>query len=684
MASKKEATIILFDVGENTEVPSGKGEKSFFDRSKECVSKIIQKKIFAKPFDEIALILMGSDETDNELNKSFNDYENIVEKVHLQLPSWDMVRKLDELTTTDFASDWVDGLLVAINFAKVHTQAKKFHNIRILVVTNFVSDVNDNNLDVIIATINESKVELLAITDCVEHTELNTCGFSQIPFKNETQEKNQKLFSEVIQQVNGHMCHIDLAENQLLTFEKKKMRPTPWNSRLTIGSQMKIDISAYVSIQEEKFLAPFKAECANPNTATKMVTEFSINHQPIEKPDAEDVIKTYMYGSTPVAVADDDDEEKSEQCLSCLGFSKKEFVLKEYFSGSGCHVVLPRKGFPNSAVMFENLVAAMKQSDYLMIARKVYRRGLRPILVALLPNILDDVPYFVMIQLAFANDISHFTFPKLRTKKNEPTEEQEKVIKELVDAMDLMDAVDDDSGLTEAFATETSLNPVNQHLCRSVAYRALHPTEPLPNIDPELVAMIDIPPKIKEASKDLVKQVEELFPLEIVEHKIKKVFGKNDPIEEETIDEEMSVDTSHVKSIIAIGTATPAEDFGILLKKGERFGNLAEQIQTIIYDLMFRPSVMQREKILECIMMYREQSKIHGPFNYNSWIKELKNVIVQRNRLELWEDLIVKESFGLIMDNESALSTVSIEESKDFYAISKENLQGDNEIDDLL
>ena len=103
-------------------VVSGKGGTSFFQRAKACVSKIIQKKIFAKPNDEIALLLMGADETSNDLNRSLSGFENIVEFIPLQMPSWDMVRALEKIEPCDFNSDWVDGLVVAMNFAKNETQ----------------------------------------------------------------------------------------------------------------------------------------------------------------------------------------------------------------------------------------------------------------------------------------------------------------------------------------------------------------------------------------------------------------------------------------------------------------------------------------------------------------------------------------------------------------------------------
>lgn len=95
--------IIILDVGENTLRSSGK-DTTFFDRAKKCAAKIISSKIWSKPKDEIALILMGTPETENELNSSLGGYENIVEKCGLKTPNFQMLRTLE--MTVDANSDW--------------------------------------------------------------------------------------------------------------------------------------------------------------------------------------------------------------------------------------------------------------------------------------------------------------------------------------------------------------------------------------------------------------------------------------------------------------------------------------------------------------------------------------------------------------------------------------------------
>jgi hypothetical protein len=145
---------------------------------------------------------------------------------------------------------------------------------------------NDENLDVLVQSFIKMKVELLAIADCIEHKDsLKNSQFSQNPNTDSNQSHSQTIFLNLVENVDGYLCHIDKAEAQLLLFEKKKTRSLPWNAVLTIGS--KLHISAYVSVQKEAILSSFKTECVDSNTATKLVTEYTKNNQPIDKPEVE-------------------------------------------------------------------------------------------------------------------------------------------------------------------------------------------------------------------------------------------------------------------------------------------------------------------------------------------------------------------------------------------------------------
>lgn len=100
----------------------GKDGRTFFERAKECVTKMITRKIFARPNDEFGIVLFGSDETDNDLNKSQLGYENITEMGYMEMPSWEMLEKIAAIEQGEGARDWIDALLVAINYIQIQTE----------------------------------------------------------------------------------------------------------------------------------------------------------------------------------------------------------------------------------------------------------------------------------------------------------------------------------------------------------------------------------------------------------------------------------------------------------------------------------------------------------------------------------------------------------------------------------
>jgi hypothetical protein len=73
--------------------------------------------IFASSKDEIALILLGSKETENRLN-----YKNIKVTHPLLLPSWELVQFVEDLEGTMVNADWLDAIVVAMDVLKEETE----------------------------------------------------------------------------------------------------------------------------------------------------------------------------------------------------------------------------------------------------------------------------------------------------------------------------------------------------------------------------------------------------------------------------------------------------------------------------------------------------------------------------------------------------------------------------------
>lgn len=152
------------------------------------------------------------------------------------------------------------------------------------------------------------------------------------------------------------------------------------------------------------------------------------------------------------------------------------------------------------------------------------------------------------------------------------------------------------------------------------------------------------------------------------------------PIE---IDEQQS-------TLIEIGTVTPDEDFMNLLLKGEKFTTVANQMQNVLHKLIMQAVQVQTEKIARAIMMYREQAILLGAYRYNEWVAEFKKILLERNKIDVWQNVFVNEKFGLISAKESEMSTVTDEEVQEFYksdtADARINASDmmDDDLDDLL
>jgi hypothetical protein len=160
----QEAVAIVMDVGKNSTVQSGRSGRSFFERAKECAKKIILKRILAKSAnDEIGIILFGSDETKNDLNTSSLGFDNVYEMGSLQVANWEMVKMIDKIEPGTATCDWVDGLLVAINYIRTEAEARKFTNIRVILLTNFLTETNDDDVEVIIKNITDNCIELVGV-----------------------------------------------------------------------------------------------------------------------------------------------------------------------------------------------------------------------------------------------------------------------------------------------------------------------------------------------------------------------------------------------------------------------------------------------------------------------------------------------------------------------------------------
>ncbi|XP_053663414.1 X-ray repair cross-complementing protein 5-like [Anopheles marshallii] len=695
-----KAHIIVLDVGLATAMATGTDKQSFFQKSKACASLIIQRMIFSAPNDHVGVVLFGTDETDNQLNIELGGYEHITEAFDLKQANWATLRiLLDQVTQTKVKTSWLEGLIVASNFLRSGAQGKKFTEYSIILISPLLerTDVREDQIESVLDVIGDINGALHLITNFVLHPAASigsiftTSGtFDEQASKTEVRSQNERLVKKLLKDTDGTLSNINWAERMLTFFDPKVVRPTPWNSILSIGTKVNVSISAYVMISEQKGLGSFKVDSADELSGTtskvEMKTQYLLNDKPIEI-SMQDIIMGYMYGSTVVPYDNTIDIEyrSGESRLACLGFTASSNVLEEHLSSKGSYVVVAKKGCTASNHKLAALVKAMHELSVVMIATKVYRKDNKPRLNVLLPTYRHEIPCLVMMELIFKDELCCLKFPPLLKSKPVPTDEQYEAIDKLIDSMNLMDAIDDSNGESrEAFALHNTYNPTLQHVYQAVAHRALHPKQPLPPVDTTLQELFEVPKKVATRSKPALDDVKRLFDLKEIKQntrtewlqRMAKIKLADDAASTvSTIDSGILMDDDDAdrRMVVSVGSVTPAEDFALLLRRGEKFATVATQLQNILFELLFMSMRPPGDKVVLALMVYRSEAQTLGPYRYNEWVTEFKDMLLTRRKEEFWEQIIVGKRLGLIDSQESEMSTISLEQAENFYKTPTQN-----------
>uniref|UniRef100_A0A182PTE1 Ku domain-containing protein n=1 Tax=Anopheles epiroticus TaxID=199890 RepID=A0A182PTE1_9DIPT len=703
--------MIILDVGRSSAIATGKEKQTFFEKAKTCASLIVQRLIFSSPNDQVGILLFGTEETNNQLNVDSGGYENITEAFEVKPPNWQTLRILQtQVAQTNSEASWFDALIVGVNFLRNGSLGKKFTGYSIILISPLLmrTDIDESQLESVSDSISNMLGVLHIITNNVLHPAASVASifttsgsFDGQANKTEPRVQNERWVKNVLDATEGTLSNINWAERMLSFFDPKAVRPTPWNSTLSIGTKVKLSISAYVMIGEQKGLGSFKIDSVDESASkVEMRTQYFLNDKPAEI-SMQDIIMGYMYGSTVVPYDNTIDIEyrSGDARLACLGFTAASNVLEEYLCGKGAHVVVAKKGCTASNQKLCALVQAMHEMNVIMIATKVYRKDTRPRLNALIPTYKRDVPCLVMLELLFKDEMCSLKFPSLLKSKNKPTNEQYDAIDKLIDSMNLMDAIDDSNGeYREAYALNSTFNPTLQHVQRTVAYRALNPKQPLPEASSTLQELIDVPAKLVERSKPALEEVKKVFDLKEIKQssradwlqRMAKIKAGDDMNSSSSttidsgvlMDENDSDDTSR-RMVVSVGTVTPAEDFALLLRRGEKFATVATQLQNVVFELLFTSMRPPGDKVIAALMVYRSEAQMLGPYRYNEWMEEFKTMLLSRQKADFWEKVIVGQKLGLIDSRESEMSTVSVEQSADFYKtptekkIANESASGD-------
>ncbi|XP_069472906.1 X-ray repair cross-complementing protein 5 [Ambystoma mexicanum] len=703
----RSAVVLCMDVGLGMSncVP---GEESAFEQAKKVVMSFVQRQVFAESKDEVALVLFGTDETDNKLGHG-DQYQNITVHRHLILPDFDLLEEIQsQIQPGSEQADFLDALIVCMDLIKSETVGKKYERLHIAVFTDLSSHFSMDQVDIIIANLKKAGITLqfflpFSVEDEEEDDE---DGVGDAGGGDRHNRHGSSLYSkglseqqkEGIQLVRKMMMSVDEeggledvftfreSLERLSIFKKIERRPMAWPCQLTIGNQISIKIVGYKSVTEERVKKTWTVVDAKTlqKEDVKKLTSYCLNDDDETEIEVENTIQGFRYGSDIVPFSKVDQEQMKYKtdgkCFSVLGFTKAKNIQSHQYMGNQVLKIFAPKDDKPAAVALSALIQALDQTDMVAIVRYAYNKIAHPQVGVAFPMIKDKYECLVYVQLPYLEDIRQYMFSSLKSnKKFSPSEEQLSAVDSLIDSMSLV--YDDGESTEELFKPSKIPNPQFQRLFQCLQHKAFNPEEPIPPIDQQLLDMLSRSQEVTAQCQAPLAKVKSSFPLqEAVKKKEQKtgqdIFkdmnegepdGKKAKMDEE--ENGFSLTTLVEGNITSVGSVNPDDNFRFLVKqKNANFSEVSKQLIDRIYEFLETKGVQYYRKSISCIEAFRKAAiELSKAEQFNTFLHSLKDKVEERTLADFW-DILVQDAISLITKMESKGSTVTPEEAKKFLA----------------
>ncbi|XP_022423341.1 X-ray repair cross-complementing protein 5 [Delphinapterus leucas] len=727
-SGNKAAVVLCMDVcfAMSNSVP---GEESPFELAKKVVTMFVQRQVFAESKDEIALVLFGTDGTENALAGE-GQYQNITVHRHLMLPDFDLLEDIEsKIQPGSQQAEFLDALIVCMDLIQQETVGKKFEKRHIEVFTDLSSPFSRDQLGIIIHNLKKSGISLQFFLpfpvgkedgtgDRGDGNLLSDHHGSSFPLKgiSEQQKEGIRMVKKVMMSLEGEdgleeIYSFSESLRQLCVFKKIERRSMPWPCQLTIGSNLSIKIVAYKSILQERVKKCWTVVDARTQKKEDIQKEtvYCLNDDDETEVPKEDTIQGFRYGSDIIPFSKVDEEQmkyKSEgKCFSVLGFCRSSQVHMKYFMGNQVLKVFATKDDEAAAVALSSLIHALDELDMVAIVRYAYDRRANPQVGVAFPYIRDAYECLVYVQLPFMEDLRQYMFSSLKNnRKCTPTEAQLSAVDALIDSMSLVKKDEEEGTIEDLFPTSKIPNPQFQRLFQCLLHRALHPQEPLPPIQQHVLNMLDPPTEVTAKCQVPVSKIKTLFPLTEVLKKKDQVTAQDifpDNHEEGPTSKKLKTegDEAHFSisslaegSVTRVGSVNPAENFRVLVRqKKTSFEEASHQLINHIEQFLDTNETLYFMKSMDCIRVFREEAiQFSEEQHFNSFLKALREKVEVKQLNHFWE-IVIQDGITLITKDEASGSSVTAEEAKKFLA-PKENPDEDTaavceeggDVDDLL
>ncbi|XP_056392970.1 X-ray repair cross-complementing protein 5 [Hyla sarda] len=715
----KTAMVLCMDVGFAMS-HSYRGEETPIMEAKKVMRLFVQRQVFAETKDEIAVVLFGTDGTDNALATG-DQYQNITVQRHLMLPDFQLLDEIENnLQAGAQQADFVDALIVCMDLLQKETLGKKYERLHIAVLTDLSSHFSEDQLQIIIANLKKAGITLQFFLpfpidddeDGAGGQDGGDDGRRLGPPKglSDQQKDGVRMVKQIMFALEGEdgldevYTFRDSLE-KLSIFKKIERTPMPWQCTMTIGSQISIRIVGYKSVTEEKVKKSWMSVDAKSlrKDDVQKETVFCLNNDEETEVQRDDTIQGFRYGSDIIPFSKVDQEQMKykieSKCFSVLGFTKASQIDRTHFMGNQVLKVFAPKDDEAAAVALSALIHALHDMEMVAIVRYAYNRISNPQVGVAFPCIKEKYECLVYVQMPYMEDLRQYLFSSLSNKKKvKPSDAQLSAVDSLIDTMSLVH--EDEEGVEDLLKPSKIPNPQFQRLFQCLQHKAFHPEDPLPDIDQYLLDMLQTPAPVKARCKAALTKVKSCFPLQESAKKKEPVTAQNiftdsnqgpEAKKLKTEDEDFNIAKLADGNITSVGSVNPADDFRVLVrKKSSDFQDVSKQLMKRIHECLDMKQLQYYIKSLSCIKCFRAEAvRLSRAQEFNGFLQSLKDRTAIGVFKEFWE-ILVQDGISLITREEVTDSAVTPDEARQFLVPVEEKEEDTSmadeggDVDDLL
>ncbi|THU63792.1 hypothetical protein C4D60_Mb01t19570 [Musa balbisiana] len=617
MARNKESLVLLIDVGPSIH--------SVLQDVEGVCSMLVQKKLIFSKSDEVGIVLFGTEDTNNELEKEVGGYEHVVVLRDIRVVDDDAVVVLKNLPRGTFPvlDAIVVGMDMLIKKFGVSDKGKK----RLYLITDArfsTKEPYEGTKEDQVDTISQQMKVLGIRLNCLIIRE-KICSTEHLGAIDE----NDKLLDQFSRKAMAKTVHVDCATSLLGAIKTRNVVPvTVFRGDLELSSMMKIKVWVYKKTSEEKFptLKKYSDKApASDKFAThevKVDFEYKSSQDPDIVVPPEQRIKGYRYGPQVVPISSAEWEAvkfKPEKGVKLLGFTDASNILR------------------------------------------------RP---------QPDSFYFNI--LPFAEDVREFQFPSFSSFPSswQPDQQQQEAADDLVRMLDLAPF-----DRKEVLQPDYTPNPVLERFYQFLHLKSKAPEIDVPQLDRSLKRIAEPDPDFLSRHNSIINNFQERF--ELKENPKKKKLSRRAWREKPSAsnDEKVGVDgvvpkvqSSSLKKSLSslevekIGDLNPVQDFEAMMARRDSSKWITEAIkdmQHYIYHLLENSYEGNSfPKAIECLMALRKGCILEQePKEFNRFMLDICKKF-RRSDLADFLELLYLKKITLISKSEAADSDLTEEEAK--------------------